>query len=251
MGRTEKQIIIGAGAFIALFVVLVLFKGLKKTEVPRKPETKALSSPTDWVDPGTEPDPRLALVVPGVQESQGLAQEPPAVRQAGAGKIPPGPGAEAPAAVSDEPEPSGELLGRELDYDTHLMPYTVRKGDTLSGIALKELGSARRWQEIRALNETLDEHGLQPGGVIWLPGDPASAGPEPAGKAGPGTVQKEESPPAGSSTYTVQPGDSLWKISKRFFGGPRGIERIVAANRDKLAGRDAVLRVGTVLRIPE
>jgi len=250
MGRTEKQIILGAGAFIVLFVVLVLFKGLKKVETPQKPETNALSQ-TDWVDPQTEPDPRLALVVPGVPKTPGVPQKPPAVRTTAPGKVPAGPGAEAAAAVSEEPAPSGELLGRELDYDTHLVPYTVRKGDTLSGIALKELGSARLWREIQALNETAGDRGLQPGEVIWLPGDLVSAGPKTGRKAGSGTVRAEKTPPAGSRTYTVQSGDSLWKISKRFFGGPGGMDRIVAANRDKLAGRDAVLRVGTVLRIPE
>ncbi len=251
MGRTEKQIIIGAGAFIALFVILVLFKGLKKSETPRKTETAALSSPTDWVDPRKEPDPQLALVVPGAQDFRNLPGEDPDAEQDSTGRVPAGAGAETPAAGLSEPPPPAEPLGRELDYDTRLVPYTVRKGDTLSGIALKELGSARRWQEIRALNETLDERGLQPGRVIWLPGDTVSAGPDPAAKVGHATVREEKNPPAGSRTYTVLRGDSLWKISERFFGGPGGIDRIVAANRDKLSGRDAVLKVGSVLRIPE
>jgi len=58
---------------------------------------------------------------------------------------------------------------------------------------------------------------------------------------------------AGSSpaarTYTVQPGDSLSKISKQFYGNANLYMRIFEANKDKLDDPDKV-RAGINLLIP-
>ena len=50
-------------------------------------------------------------------------------------------------------------------------------------------------------------------------------------------------------TYTVQPGDSLSKISKHFYGDPNMYMKIFDANKDKLSDPDKV-KDGTELRIP-
>ncbi len=50
-------------------------------------------------------------------------------------------------------------------------------------------------------------------------------------------------------TYTVQPGDTLSKIAKEFFGNPNDYNRIFAANRDKLDNPDKI-QVGQQLVIP-
>lgn len=50
-------------------------------------------------------------------------------------------------------------------------------------------------------------------------------------------------------TYTVQPGDSLSKISKQFYGDANKYMNIFNANKDKLSDPDKI-RVGTELRIP-
>ncbi len=47
--------------------------------------------------------------------------------------------------------------------------YSVRRGDTLSAIALRELGSAERWSEIAALNPSVDPARLSVGASIQLP----------------------------------------------------------------------------------
>lgn len=47
--------------------------------------------------------------------------------------------------------------------------YTVRKGDTLSGIAAKQLNNAGRWHEIANLNGIRDPRRLQIGTVLRLP----------------------------------------------------------------------------------
>ena len=53
---------------------------------------------------------------------------------------------------------------------------------------------------------------------------PAAAAAEAAGASGPSTTAR---------TYTVQPGDSLSKISKEFYGNTNQYMKIFEANRDK------------------
>lgn len=50
-------------------------------------------------------------------------------------------------------------------------------------------------------------------------------------------------------TYTVQPGDSLSKISKQFYGDANKYMKIFEANKDKLSDPDKV-RAGMDLLIP-
>ena len=50
-------------------------------------------------------------------------------------------------------------------------------------------------------------------------------------------------------TYTVQPGDSLSKISKQFYGDANKYMKIFEANKDKLADPDKV-KAGMDLLIP-
>lgn len=54
--------------------------------------------------------------------------------------------------------------------------YTVRKGDTLSAIAQRELGAASRWPEIAELNSLLDPDLIYPGQELRLPGSSGSGG---------------------------------------------------------------------------
>jgi len=54
----------------------------------------------------------------------------------------------------------------------------------------------------------------------------------------------------GSRTYTVQPGDSLSKISKQFYGNASQYMKIFEANRDQLSNPNAI-QPGQRLVIPE
>lgn len=54
----------------------------------------------------------------------------------------------------------------------------------------------------------------------------------------------------GNRTYVVQPGDTLGKISVRFYGTANGYVRIYEANRDQLSSPSDI-RVGQELIIPE
>jgi hypothetical protein len=57
------------------------------------------------------------------------------------------------------------------------------------------------------------------------------------------------STPASARTYTVQPGDSLSKISKQFYGDANKYMKIFEANKDKLSDPDKV-KAGMDLLIP-
>ena len=56
-------------------------------------------------------------------------------------------------------------------------------------------------------------------------------------------------PGTAAQSYTVQPGDSLSKISKQFYGDPNKYMKIFEANKDKLSDPDKI-RVGIDLVIP-
>jgi len=62
----------------------------------------------------------------------------------------------------------------------------------------------------------------------------------------------DSSLPEPVKTYTVQPGDSFWKIAQDQLGNGALYEKIVAANAAKLPkGKDSVIHPGDVLVIPE
>ena len=67
----------------------------------------------------------------------------------------------------------------------------------------------------------------------------------------PAPAEAAEAPaaPAAGQTYTVQPGDSLSKISLDFYGSAHHYMKIFEANKDKLDDPDHV-QVGTELVIP-
>ena len=49
--------------------------------------------------------------------------------------------------------------------------------------------------------------------------------------------------------YKVEPGDSLYSISKKIYGDAKKIDAIYEANRDSLRSKNS-LKVGQVLRLP-
>jgi len=69
---------------------------------------------------------------------------------------------------------------------------------------------------------------------------------------GSSSTAKPASPPqsAAPRTYTVQKGDSLWKIAKHFYGNGAEWKRIHEANKEVIHDPD-VIQPGWNLRIPE
>jgi nucleoid-associated protein YgaU len=69
--------------------------------------------------------------------------------------------------VDDKMEAGSAAAGTAPGMQT----YTVKKGDTLSEIAERELGGASRWKELFEANRTIlkDPDKIQPGQVLTLP----------------------------------------------------------------------------------
>ena len=112
----------------------------------------------------------------------------------------------------------------------------VQKGDTLTGIAARELGSDQDWKRILAANPGLDPRRLRPGQTLRMPGrvlESAAATP----------------PPTGGRTYRVRSRDTLESIARHFYGSGQRWKEILEANRERIASPEA-LRVGAEILIP-
>lgn len=105
--------------------------------------------------------------------------------------------------------------------DETLTSYTVQRGDTLSGIAAK---TGTDWRELARINNLSDPGKLAVGQVLRLRVD---GGHQPAAR-----------------THTVQRGDTLSEIGKRFGVDWRAIQRL-----NQITDPNKI-RVGQVLRIP-
>lgn len=96
--------------------------------------------------------------------------------------------------------------------------YQVKPGDTLSTIAKRQLGSARRWPELYAMNRNRisNPRMIRAGQLISLPGA--------------GGVNLAH----GGRTYVVRPGDSLFRIASSQLGNASRWPMLYSLNRDHL-----------------
>lgn len=117
--------------------------------------------------------------------------------------------------------------------------YTVREGDSLQSIARRIYGQAERWFCLVQANTRLlpdPPYRILPGMELVLPSG------EQCRKLA--LVPKLNA----DTTYTVQSGDTLGRISQKFYGTSRRWKEIFALNQDLLA-TPAALRVGQRLKI--
>ncbi|MFY9304750.1 MAG: LysM peptidoglycan-binding domain-containing protein [Rhodoluna sp.] len=107
--------------------------------------------------------------------------------------------------------------------------YTIKSGDTLSGIAAR-FGTTTR--KLMNLNNITDANRIRIGQVLRLPGAPSEPSePEPA-------------PAPSARTYTIKSGDSLSGIAARFGTTTRKL-----MNLNDIANADRI-RIGDVLKLP-
>ena len=136
--------------------------------------------------------------------------------------------------------------------------YVIQAGDVLTKIAKKFYGTTSAASKIQEANPEVlkDADFLTVGATIVLPEAPAAA-PVTVSTGEPGathtTARVDPATPTGRS-HTVARGDSLWKIAEKHHGGLGVLaymDKIVAANPDKLASKNTSLRAGWVLALPD
>ena len=102
--------------------------------------------------------------------------------------------------------------------------YVVKNGDTLWGIAERYLGKGAKYLELKSLNG-LTSDTIYPGQTLKIP-----------------TERQSES----YTTYTIQKGDTLWSVARRFLGDGTRYKEIMNLN----SLESTTIYPGQVLKIP-
>lgn len=162
-----------------------------------------------------------------------------------------------PAAVQD-PKPGDTVLEQAV-VEPRFELYVIRQGDTAASISRRYFGTTAHAGAIARANPLMDIDRLRAGRTIRVPLDPSNIQGEvvvverpaepPAEPTKTDPVEPPAAPAPAATEYTVQAGDSLARISRRFYGSERFVDLIFNANRDRLRDKDEV-RLGQQLRIP-
>jgi nucleoid-associated protein YgaU len=147
-------------------------------------------------------------------------------------------GAAPTATKSPEPAPDGEeeaavSVQREAEQGERI--YIVRPGDTLTGIARRLLGSARRWREIARRNGIDDPQALRLGQRLSVP-----------------SLRREAEADETEDVRLYRVEDetvSLYSLAMMFYGDSEAVSLLRRANKEVLGG-SSELKPGMVLRIP-
>ena len=114
--------------------------------------------------------------------------------------------------------------------------FTIRAGDCLWNIAKNNLGDATRWQDLYKLN--LDKIGsnpdlIHPGVQLQMPDGQSIAHAS-----------------TDATNYTVQHGDNLWNLSKKFLGNGERWGELYKLNHDVIGENPRLILPGQELKIP-
>lgn len=142
--------------------------------------------------------------------------------------------APAPAPVIAEPLPApvAPVVTPPPPAPREGMPYTVRRGESLSAIAARH---GMSWRQLADYNRISDPNTIRVGQVILIPG---AVSPAQVPASAPRTAAV-----AGSETYVVQPGDNLTLIARRHNTTVRDLRSINNLSSD-------TIRVGQRLKLP-
>ena len=138
---------------------------------------------------------------------------------------------------SDNSNVSSAAVASAVAASTEEVSYTVAAGDTLWKIAEKFYGSGEMWTKIYADNKLVisNPNVIYAGQVLTI---------QPTAESEKKTEVAEE------NSYTVEAGDSLWKIAKKLYGNSRYWRKIYQANSDIVEEPERIY-AGQILCIPE
>ena len=132
--------------------------------------------------------------------------------------------------------------------------YTVQPGDTLGAISLKFFKTTRYWKKIAEANGIANEKSLKVGQKIVIPDvgkeTASNESTKPTKAESAEETAKKKSPGTDAREYVVKKNDSLWDISKKFYGTGTMWKVIFEANKERLNGKTDV-SVGQKLIIPK
>ncbi len=123
-----------------------------------------------------------------------------------------------------------EVLAKAMQggtYGRERIVYKVRSGDVLGSIAMRhkvKVSEIKQWNNLRS---DVIRSGQRLN--IWVKGDPALAVAKKTSTTAPPVATIATTNVQGQKTYTVQPGDTLWDISRKFDG--LTIEKIKSLNK--------------------
>jgi nucleoid-associated protein YgaU len=114
----------------------------------------------------------------------------------------------------------------------------TRPGDTLRGVAARHLGDAGRWREVWELNQDtlVAQTVLPPGTRLRLPPEARRAAPA-------------QPPHVSRRTHTVQQGESLAMLARRYLGSAARWQELYQLNRARIANPHW-LYPGQVIEVP-
>lgn len=219
--------------------------------------------PRTTLDP-RKPDPGLTVDDP----TGGSAQPPPTVIRQDSKKSEAEEAARRAAAAKPKPpEPATTPRGPRGNGASVVPPefteYVVRRGDTFESIARRQYGDANLRGAILRANPLTSDDLLKPGMTILIPKDPGNIQgklvqptpeqpkPAPTTPADPSASPASPASLAGGKTYRIQSDDTLWGISKKFYGKGAMYKLIADANKDKIPNPDDTLPVGVEIVIPD
>jgi len=164
-------------------------------------------------------------------------------------------GSEDPPALPPEPVVAPPVVEEDPPAPTS---YTVKSGDTLEKIARDLLGDRKHVSDIVKANPGLKPEKIFAGQVLKLPtiGKSTASEKEDSSSTAPKTPADATKPKTAVSkvtntqlTHTIQPGDNLVKISKKYYNTGLKVNAIIAANKDVIKDPNN-LPVGKTIKLP-
>lgn len=272
MDRRKKILLVA----VVLAVGVALALQFRKSEIVQS----GLSSASSWLTKSSaKPDSSLT--------SSSTPLMNPAARQATAfdGRIEAAPGAataDAGRQSDSSPSPTVSTVAGPLEnMNAPEQTHTIVDGDTLQNLSQHYLGRADRYMELFQYNrDVLRNPEVLPIGaelriptqvavpaangaavtpaapmtpispLVPLPQAPAGTPTAPAKTTIPASAQNNRSaPPNAARTYTVQAGDNLVDLARKFYGDGRRYDKLYEANR-RVMHNPTDLKPGVVLVVP-